>query len=196
MEVSAQSGTKALDDCDGPGLAPTVAALAQPRVHGAQEDAKHLAGELVVVEQARAQPPGDCEDPLPHRNINEHLVGEIRRGVVHSAAVAPGAEAATAAGKPDEVVPAAVVAADAGEAVRDRAAAHVVAQLVDDETRKATCSLGPLEERGEVTLQDHARNVAGARRRALGRALHMRFFGRSRRVLRRNTAVRADSSQR
>jgi hypothetical protein len=114
----------------------------------AEQDAQHVAGQARVVGQERADPFRQGEDPLADGQRRQDMVRQVRGHLHHAACIAGGADATPFAGEGDEALGGARVAADAGEAVGENAAAEVGAEVVLDPLRYAVavgigrCGLG------------------------------------------------------
>jgi hypothetical protein len=109
---------------------------AQVAFHGAVEEARHRAAQVVAPRQQIAQPVWQGEDPLPHGDIREDVVHEVRRALGHPPAAATGAEAAPLAGERDQPLGPAGVAPEPGEAAGKEAAAQERIELRLDEPRQ------------------------------------------------------------
>ncbi len=84
---------------------------------GIKDDAQCAVKGFAVVLEVVAQPLGQGQHPLAHRQAGQDMVGQMRGGLHHAPGVAGGADAAPFAGEGDEKVMAAVVAARPGEPV-------------------------------------------------------------------------------
>ena len=152
MQVQVQRRAEALEESDRAALLGAHApvppnAPPQLREERAQEGAEHFARELAVVSAAVAKRVREREHPLPDRHRGEHAEGEVRRGVRHATAAAGGAEAAALARERHEAIVAALVAAEAQEAVGGDAATQEGAELLLDEIRRWTLARPrPVEE--------------------------------------------------
>jgi hypothetical protein len=135
-----------------------VAANAPPQLgeQRSQECAKNLARERAIVGAAVAKGVGQREYPLTDRHHREHAVHEVRRGVGHAPAATRRAEAAPLARERHESIVAALVAAQAQEAVREEAAAQEGAKLLLDEVRRGALARSCAGEKGLELLADHA----------------------------------------
>jgi hypothetical protein len=105
---------------------------AQQSADGAQEDAEHGGGEGGVAGQEGTQAFRQGEDPLSHGQRGQDGVAEVGGDLDHSPGVAGGTDRAPLAGEGDQALGAAIVAAGAGEAVREDAAAQVGAEVFLD----------------------------------------------------------------
>ena len=143
-----------MDECNGaalwglhfPGLSRTSPELGE---EGTQEDAKDLAREFRVVGTAISERVGKREHPLADRDFGQNAVDEVCRGIPakqsfaciavatlplgHAVAAATGAKAPTFAREGGEAVEAAIVAAQAQEAMGEDAAAQEGMELSLDE---------------------------------------------------------------
>ena len=161
VQVQVQRRAEALEEGDRAALlrahAP-VPANAPPQLgeQRAQEGAEHFARELAIVGAAVAKRVRKREHPLPDRHRGEHAEDEMRRGVRHAAAAAGGAEAAALARERHEAIVAALVAAQAQEAVGEDAAAQEGAELLLDEVRRWTLPRSRAREEGLELLADDA----------------------------------------
>ena len=84
------------------------------------------------------------EGPLPHRDIGEHVVHEMRRPLSHPPPTAARTEAAPLARIGDEALSAAVSAAEPREASSQEAAAQERPEFVLNEPGKAIALPGGL----------------------------------------------------
>ncbi len=126
-------------------------------------DPEHGAGEGGVVMEEGADPLGDGEHPLTDRQRRQDVVGKMNGDLNHPAGVAGGADTSALAREGYQALGGAVVAADAGEAVGQDAAAEVGSEVVLDPARHALApgiGLGGTgQERLEVVLDDGGREA-------------------------------------
>jgi len=184
---------KALDERDGAavGLVGPEAGLPQQvaRDH-AVHHLQHGRHQLGLCGQQQAQRDGQRQNPLAHRHVGNDVVDQVRRRLRHAPGPARGAKAAPLAREGDQLVVAAVAAAQSQEAVGQDAALQEGVELILDELRQVGASLGlSLLDEGRRVLLHQAvqrglfRAVAlvvdrGAIRRPLGllhRGLHARL---------------------
>jgi hypothetical protein len=114
-------------------------------VNGPGFDSRRFASRLV--ESGRAH-------PLPHGDLREHLVDEMRGDIGHAPAEARWAKPSTLAGKRHDQRLSTLPASKVGETVLEHAAAQVRLELLDDEVRQAAGLLGSLEEGRPVLLDE------------------------------------------
>jgi hypothetical protein len=161
VDVHVEGVSEALHEGDGPALASGDAPLhprptperAEDRAH---EDAQDGAREWGVVGEAVAQREGQREHPLPHRDLGQDPVHQVRGRVGHAPPAARRAEAAALAGERDDPVESALVAVHADEALGEDAAAEESPELALDEAgHRALAGLRAGEEGLEFRL-DHA----------------------------------------
>jgi hypothetical protein len=140
VEVRIEGGAEAVQERDGAELGVgrcRRAGAAQRGTDGAEQDAQHVAGEAWVVGQEGADPLRQGENPLADGQRRQDVVGEVGGHFHHAACIAGRANAAALAGEGYEALGGARVAADAGEAVGEHAAAEVGAEVVLDPLRYA-----------------------------------------------------------
>jgi hypothetical protein len=102
---------------------------AQVLLDGIEKDAQSAVEGFAVVLEVVAQPLGQGEHPLAHRQTGQDMLGEVGGGLRHPPGVARGADAAAFAGEGDEKVMAAFVTAGAGEPVGQDATLQVASQF-------------------------------------------------------------------
>jgi len=90
-----------------------------------QEGAQYFARELRIPGAAIAERVRQREHPLSDRDLGQHPVDEVGRGVGHAATTARRTEAAALAAKSDEAVVAAGVAVDAYESMGEYATLEI-----------------------------------------------------------------------
>jgi hypothetical protein len=92
VDIAVQGRAEVLHEADGPGEHASVAVLARgaplPGEDRAQEEAEHLAEELLVPGEEEADLPRERDDPLPIRDSREDVVGQAEGCVVHPPSVA------------------------------------------------------------------------------------------------------------
>ena len=113
------------------------------------EDAQHLAAELLVEGEAVAEGEGKRQHVLAYRSLGQDAVDQVRGGVGHAAGPAGRAEASLLAGIGHQPLAPALPAADAQKAVGEDSTSEKGAEL-------------PLDEAG-----DHAAPIAGGGEKAL-----------------------------
>jgi hypothetical protein len=101
------------------------------------------------VGQEGADPLWQGEDPLAERQRWQHVIGQVGGHLHHAPGVARRADAAALAGEGDEALGGARIAADAGKAMGEDAAAEVGAEVVLNPLRDAVA----IEVGGEEGLQ-------------------------------------------
>ncbi|CAN5822684.1 hypothetical protein BH23GEM6_BH23GEM6_26630 [soil metagenome] len=166
VEVGIEGGAEAVQEGDGAelGVAGSGRAGAQERgADAAKQDAAHIAGEARVVGQDGADPLRQREHPLADGQRRQDMVGEVDGHLHHAARVAGGTGAAALAGEGHQPLG---VAADAGEAVGEDAAAEVGAEVVLDPVWHAL-AVGPRRCR-RVREGAAGRGPAGPGRRGRG----------------------------
>jgi hypothetical protein len=160
VDVQVEGVAEALDEGDRAALAVDDAPLLartplERREDRAHEDSQHGARERRVVGEAVAEREGQREHPLPHGNLGQHPLDQVRCRVRHAPGAARRAEASAFAGEGDDAVESALVAVDAHEAVGKDPAAQEAPELALDEARHpALAGLGPSDEGLELRL-DH-----------------------------------------
>ena len=140
MEVGrqVQGRPEALDERDRAAL-PLADAVERPRSPSlvredrAQEGAKYFTRQPRVPGAAVAKRVRKREHPLPDRDLGQHPVDEMSRGVGHPPATTRGTESAPLARKADEAIVSAGVAVDAQESMSQYAAFEIGADLSLDE---------------------------------------------------------------
>ena len=119
---------------------PPHAALTRPgpqvALDGAVQDARHRPTQVVAPGQQVPQPVRERQHPLPHGDIRQHVVHQVRGAFGHPAAAATRTEAAPLARERDEPLGPAGVAPEPGEPAREEAAAQERAELGVDEPRQ------------------------------------------------------------
>ncbi len=140
MEVGrqVQGRPEALDERDRAALSladAEVHSRAAPLVRedGSQEAAQDLAREPRVPGAAEAKRIGQREHPLSDRDLGQHPVDEMGRGVGHATTATGRTEAAALAREGDEAVVAAGVAVDPEKSVGEHTTLEVRADLALDE---------------------------------------------------------------
>jgi hypothetical protein len=168
VEVGIEGGAEAVQEGDGAELGVAGrgrAGAAQRGASAAEQDAQHVAGQARVVRQEGADPFRQGEHPLAERQRWQHVIGEVGGHLHHAAGVAGRADAATFAGEGHEALGGARIAADAGEAVGEDAAAEVGPEVVLDPLWEALaigvgrCGVG--EEGFEVVLDERVEGCGG-----------------------------------
>ena len=94
MDVETERGVGALDESDRAELRVVDRAQAQLELGSATQRAsqradehrEHIGAEPTVVAHRVAQPPRQRADPLPDRDLGQHLVDEMSRDVGHASA--------------------------------------------------------------------------------------------------------------
>ena len=103
-----------MEEGDGPEPGTPVCAGARAAQGGAdraQEDLEDGAGEVRVALKEGAEPLGQGQHPLAHREMRQDVVGHVGGDLCHATAVAGGADAAALAGERDQALMAAVLTA-------------------------------------------------------------------------------------
>ena len=179
VDVQAKGGPKALDGVDGAGgevlgryvfgwrCAVGVVAVgaidkllarasAIGGIDGPDERSGDASQEGWVAGEGEAKVPGEAQDPLAHGDRREDALHEVGGYLVHTAAAAGGAEAATFTGERDEEIGAAGAALEAGEAVGGVAAAQERVKLFLDVAGEAAAAVVVLEagEEGREVLAE------------------------------------------
>ncbi len=121
---------------------------------GSQEGAQDLAREPRIPGAAIAKRIGQREHPLPDRDLGQHPIDEMGRGVGHAAAAAGGAEAAAFAREGDQAVVAAGVAVDAEEPMGEHAALEICPDLAFDEAGDGSALRSRSGEEGQELRAD------------------------------------------
>ena len=103
---------------------------------GADDDRKTAAECVGPAGEEQPQWPGEAENPLTHRYFRNDVVDQMRRRLDHAPCATGGAEAPAFAGKSYEVLMTAAVALHSHKAVFQLAAAQVVLELGQHETRQ------------------------------------------------------------
>jgi hypothetical protein len=134
----------------------------------AEEGAKDLGEELGISREAKPEPAGKGEGPLPIGSAGQNSVAKMRRGVGHAPALATRADPTLLAAERHQHLVAAAVgpAANPREAAREHAAAEVAPKASLDEARHPEAVLAPLAGVGEEALEvlaDHAVERRGPR---------------------------------
>ncbi len=160
VEVQIQRVAEALHEGDGAALAarepPLLSRSAPERGEDrAHEDGEDQARKARVVGEAVAERKGQREHPLAHGHLGQHAVDEMGGRVGHAPAATGGAEAAPLAGKSDEAIVAAGLAAHAHEAVGEDSALEIAAELALDEARHGALALPRAGEEGFELLAHH-----------------------------------------
>ncbi len=127
----------ALDGGDGAGLAIGQAvgevAAAVPPGHGIGEDAQHLAEQLALEREGKAQREGHGEHELPDGDVGQDVVDKVRGARAHASAQAARADGSGFTAEGDRVVLAAGLAVKVCEASPQDATRHEAVQLVGHE---------------------------------------------------------------
>ena len=145
---------------------------AQALLHHAQEQAQSSTLKFGVAVQEVAQALRHRQDPLPHRQARQDVIGEMGRRRHHAPGVARGADAPALARERDQEVVPALPAAGAGEAVGKDAALQVTAELaLDVGGYRFITRAGQREPGREVGLHGAVQQRALGRRRRYG-AVH------------------------
>ena len=136
--IRAQLGREALYERDGAALWRShfpVLSRAPPEFgeEGTQEGAEHFARESRVVGTAITERVWKREHPLADRDFGQNAVDEVCRGLRHAVTAATWAKAPAFAREGDQAVEAAIVAAQAQEAMGEDAAAQEGMELLLDE---------------------------------------------------------------
>jgi hypothetical protein len=162
MQVDVEVGRrpKTLDQRDGAavgfvGLEPSLAEQ-MARDH-AVHHLQHGRHQLGLCGQQQAQRDRQRQHPLAHRHTGDDVVHQVRRGLRHAPGTARGAKARALAAEGQQLVVAAVAAAQAQEAVGQDAAFQEGVELVLDELRQVGAgSVFGLGEEGRGVLLHQA----------------------------------------
>jgi len=126
---------------------------------GLDEDAQHLAAQRLVEGEAVTKGEGERQHVLAYRNLGEDAVDQVRRGVGHAAGSAGRAESSHLAGKGDQPLSTALLAADAEKAVGEDSTGEIGPELALDEAgNDAALVAGGGEEGLEVVLHHAVEN--------------------------------------
>ena len=117
------------------GDAAVARASAQNPEHGADEDGDDPAAHVVIPRQLIPQAVRQTQNPLPYRDIGEHVIDEVGGALRHPAAAAAWTQPALTR-KRDQPVEAAVVAAKPREATRQPSTVKEVPELLLNESRQ------------------------------------------------------------
>jgi hypothetical protein len=127
-----------------------------PRDH-AMHYLQHGRHELGLCGQQQAQEDGQRQHPLAHRHPGDHVVLQVSSCLRHAPGAAGKAEPAPLATESDQLVVAAVTAAQPQETVSQDAALEEPAKLVLDELRQVdACSAFGLGNEGRGVLLHQA----------------------------------------
>jgi hypothetical protein len=140
MGVQIDRSTGALEKGDGAAVRLAHRELSsrsplQRREDGMDEDAQDIAAELLVECEAVAEGEGERQHVLANRSLGQDAVDQVRRGVGHAAGSAGRAEASLPARESHQPLAAALLAADAQEAVGEDSTGEEGAELPLDEAR-------------------------------------------------------------
>jgi hypothetical protein len=127
----------------------------QGRKDGMDEDAQHLAAELLVEGEAVAEGEGKREHVLAYRSLGQDAVDQVRRGVGNAAGSARWAKGPRLAGKGHQSLTAALLAPNAEKAVGEDSTGEEGAELLLDEAGYHAALIAGRGEKGlEVMLKD------------------------------------------
>jgi hypothetical protein len=175
--------------------ADVTGASAQEAEHRAEEPGDDRAAQIVVPRQLVAQAEWETQDPLhpsaaaalgtpalPHGYIGEYVVNQVGGSLGHPAPAATRAQRPPFAGKRDEPVEAAVVAAKPREPTGQPAAPEKVLEFLLDEAGQpfAVAETGGLRAKGfEMILHDLVEHTLGGTPRLVvgGRQSHAPRWG-------------------
>ena len=157
VDVEVGRRAEALDQRDGAavafvGLEP--GSLQQMARDHALHHLQHRRDQLGLRGQQQAQRDRQRQHPLPHRHVRDDVVDQVRRGLRHAPRAARRAEPAALAAEGQQLVVAALAAAQPQEAVGQDAALEEGVELVLDEPRQlgSGAGLGVGDEAGRVLL--------------------------------------------
>ena len=194
VQVRIERGAEAVDEghrAEAGRGARTRAVRAQAWLHRAQEQAQSSTLKFGIAVQEVAQALGHRQDPLPHRQAWQDVIGEMGRRRHHAPGVARWADASALARERDQEVVPALPAAGAGEAVGQDAALQVAAELaLDVGGYRFITRAGQREPGREVGLH------GAVQQRALGPAPPVRRSALARPETPRPSAMRAPAARR
>jgi hypothetical protein len=132
----------------GPGIAQQVA-----RDH-ALLHLQHRRDQLGLPGQQHAQRDRQRQHPLPYRHVGDDVIDQVRRGLRHAPRAARRTEPAALAAEREQLVVAAIAAAQPKQAMRQDAAPEEGVELILDEPRQLgpSTGLGMRDETGRVLL--------------------------------------------
>jgi hypothetical protein len=134
VDIEVHRTTESLDDGDAATAGTRHALVPHPpaevSLDGAVKNAHDRSAAIVPPGEHIAQTTRQREDPLPYRNIRQHVVDEMRRAFGHTPAAAARTEAAALAGEGDETFRVASPASEAREAAREEPAPQERAGVV------------------------------------------------------------------
>jgi len=137
MHVKIDRRPEPLDPGDGASAsAPDAAARGSTALEAeesANEDPEDSSAELVIPRSRVAESMRQRQDPLPHGQAPEHVVGQMAGELRHAPPAARGTEAPPFTRKSNQDLVPALVAAKSREAAREHAAREKLAQLPLDE---------------------------------------------------------------
>ncbi len=118
MQIQVQTATEALNEDDGAVLTLVflllAAQLARDRFH---EETANGRGDIGPEDSQSPKLEGERQDPLLDGHGRQHTIGDVGRGVAHSASATAGANAAAFAREGDQEVLPAIIALPAQEAM-------------------------------------------------------------------------------
>ncbi len=139
------------------GQAAQGVALAIPRRHRVGEDAHHLAQQLRVERERKAQREGQRKYKLPQRHVGQDMIHQVQGALVHPPAEAARAHGSGLTREGDDVVLAAIIAVQVREAPRENSAVQILVQFLRHELRQRAPAGGvrPLLLEGQQVLLQH-----------------------------------------
>ena len=156
VDVQVDGAPEALDrdDASGPriGHSPAPGLTALPGEDGAGEEVEQTRSQSRMTGREESHSPGDGEDPLPYRDLREHVADEVLGGVLHASCVAGGADVGLA-GEGNQALETAVGTAYPCEAPGEDATVQVGAKFPFDEGGEAVTVGAPFPGQGEERLQ-------------------------------------------
>ena len=136
----------------------------------ADEEGEHLAAQRRVARQCPAEPDGKRKRPLSVGRAGKHVVHQVCGDIAGAPGAAGGTHPAPLTGERDQQLVAASGAADAGEPVREHAAAEVLLQLAHHERGEPTPRRGLAQEvRERAADGDVKGRLLGSSRTVRGR---------------------------